>query len=328
MKKEKDKRRFWLSYLLIVLILVIAGAVLIPLLIVFPRQRNTLGAGKENAVLILDTEVLEQTETEAPQPSATEIPTYDPSMTDYEGWVRSNGELYYLKKGGALIGLQILDGKYYYFDEHGVKAEALGVDVSTYSENIDWERVRRQGIDFAIVRLGGRGWTSGSIYGDLRCEGYLRGARKAGVKLGAYFYSTAINEAEAVQEADAVLRVLNGRALDLPVYVDVERSGEYPYGRADTLNAAERSRIASVFCERIRSAGYDAGVYSGRYYYSTSLLDEALGRYSVWIAHYTADRLPPQYERFFDIWQYTESGNVDGICCGTDMNVLFAWPKG
>lgn len=324
-KKEKDQQRFWLSYLTVVLILLIAGAVLIPLLIIIPMHRHSAG---ENNVLVLDPQTPVQSETVTPFPSPETIPHYDPSMTEYEGWVLSNGELYYLKNGAALVGLQLIDGKYYYFDEHGVKAEALGVDVSTYSENIDWERVRRQGIGFAIVRLGGRGWTSGSIYGDLRCEAYLRGAKKAGVKLGAYFYSTAINETEAVQEADAVLRVLKGRALDLPIYVDVERSGEYPRGRADRLDAAERSRIVSVFCERIRSAGYDAGVYSGKYYFTTSLLPEVLGRYSIWIAHYTADRLPPSYDRFYDIWQYTESGNVDGICCGTDMNVMFCLPNG
>ncbi len=327
MKKEKKKRRFWLSYLMVVLILLISGAVLIPLLVLVPMQRNAAGARKGSALLHSENETPVQTETEAPRSYAAEIPHYDPSMTEYEGWVRSNGELFYLKNGGALVGLQLIDGKYYYFDEHGVKAEALGVDVSTYSENIDWERVRRQGIGFAIVRTGGRGWSSGSIYGDVRCEGFLRGARKAGVKTGVYFYSTAINEGEAVQEADAVLRVLKGRALDLPVYVDVERSGEYPRGRADTLSAAARSRIASAFCERIRSAGYEAGVYSGRYYYMTSLLPEALSRYSIWIAHYTEDRLPPSYKRFFDLWQYTESGNVDGICCGTDMNVMFSRPK-
>ena len=327
MKKEKDKQRFWLSYLLIVLILLIAGAVLIPLLVLVPMQHSATAPGTENTDLISEPQPATEQAASDSVPAAAEIPLYDPSMGDYEGWVRANGELYYLRNGGALVGLQLIEGKYYYFDAHGVKAEAVGVDVSTYSENVDWDRVREQGIGFAVIRVGGRGWTSGSIYGDLRCEGYLRGARKAGLKLGVYFYSTAISEAEAVQEADAVLRVLDGRRLDLPVYVDVERSGEYPRGRADRLNAAERSRAAAVFCERIRSAGYEAGVYSGRYYYMTSLLPAALSRYSVWLAHYTADGLPPPYERIYDIWQYTESGNVDGICCGTDMNVLFSWPK-
>ena len=268
-------------------------------------------ASAETAVIIPD---------EAPPA----IPQYDPGSSMHNGWVRANGELYYLRDGYAVTGLQLIDGKYCYFDENGVKSAAVGVDVSTYNEDIDWARVKAQGIDFAIIRVGGRGWTSGSIYGDLRCEAYLRGARKAGLRIGVYFYSTAIHEAEAVQEADAALRVLRGRRLELPVFYDVEFSGEFPGGRADKLSAGQRTKNALAFCRRIESAGYRAGIYSGRYFYMDSINRQALAPYCLWMANYTRDGLPPNGAQEYQLWQFSDRKNVDGIHCGVDMNVLFA----
>ncbi len=273
----------------------------------------------------------------APEPAVTEeeaeteavivadgetIPHYDPSMRGDEGWVQANGALYYLEGGGPVTGLRLIDGKYYYFDERGVKAAAVGIDVSTYNEEIDWERVREQGIGFAIIRLGGRGWTSGKIYPDLRCGAYLRGAKKAGLRVGAYFYSTARNEAEAAGEAEAVLKVLGGLPLELPVFIDLELSGEYPKGRADGLSASERSAAAEAFCRRIESAGYRAGVYSGQYYLHSSLDAKALSRYAIWLASYTKDGFPPRFRVPFSLWQFTDRGSVDGVRSRVDMNVL------
>ena len=258
-----------------------------------------------------------------PDDSVPAIPRYDPSASGAQGWVRANGELFYLHDGYALTGLQLIDGQYCYFDAYGVKTAAVGVDVSTYNENIDWERVKAQGVDFAIIRVGGRGWTSGKLYGDLRCEGYLRGARRAGLRIGAYFYSTATCEAEAVEEADAALRVLRGRALDFPIFYDVEFSGEYPEGRADRLSAGQRTKNALAFCRRIESAGYRAGVYSGRYFYLASLNRQALSARCLWMANYTRDGLPPDGAREYRLWQFSDRKSVAGICCGVDMNVLF-----
>ena len=196
--------------------------------------------------------------------------------------------------------------------------------MSTYNEDIDWERVKAQGVEFAIIRVGGRGWTSGSIYGDLRCEAYLRGAHKVGLKIGAYFFSSAVCETEAVREADAALAVLRGRRLDLPIFYDVEFSGEFPEGRADRLSAEQRTRNAMAFCRRIQSAGYSAGVYSGRYFYMASINRQPLTSFSLWMANYTADGMPPACARLFRLWQFSDNKNVDGIRCGVDMNVLFS----
>lgn len=270
---------------------------------------------EQDAVILPDTEMMVE-------PSA--IPHYEPGQSGQEGWVRADGKLFYLQDGGAVTGLRRIDGRYYYFDGHGVKAEAVGVDVSTYNENIDWDRVKSAGIDFAIIRVGGRGWTSGGIYSDLRCEGYLRDARKAGLKIGVYFYSSAICEAEAVEEADAALRVLRGRRLDLPVFYDVEMSGEFPKGRADSLSTGERTRNALAFFRRIESAGYRAGIYSGQYFYMDAINYDALKDHMIWMASYTNNRMPPLHAKDYQLWQFTDHANVDGISCGVDMSVMFS----
>lgn len=259
---------------------------------------------------------------ETPEPGS--IPHYDPAMRGDEGWVTADGKLFYLEGGGAVTGLRLIDGKYWFFDRSGVKAESVGVDVSTYNENIDWDRVRQQGIGFAIIRTGGRGWTSGSIYDDVRFERYLRDAMEAGLQVGVYFYSTAVHEQEAAAEAQAVLEALQGRALDLPVYYDVELSGEFPKGRADVLSTGERTRNALAFCRVIENAGYRAGIYAGQYFYLDSLNFQPLSRYEIWMASYTNDGLPPLSARGYRIWQFTDRGNVDGISGGVDMNVMFS----
>ncbi len=288
----------------------IFSALLVLLMFAWLAVDVQLPASAETAVIISDD-------------AAAAVAQYDPAAGLSEGWVRANGELYYLHEGYAVTGLQLIDGKYFYFDENGVKTAAVGVDVSTYNEEIDWERVKAQGVDFAIIRVGGRGWTSGSIYGDLRCEAYLHGARKAGLRIGAYFYSTAICEAEAVREADAALAVLRGRKLDLPIFYDVEFSGEYPEGRADRLSAEQRTHNARAFCRRVESAGYRAGVYSGSYFYKASIDRRPLEPYCLWMANYTRDGMPPADARDYQLWQFSDRKNVDGIRCGVDMNVLF-----
>lgn len=240
------------------------------------------------------------------------------------GWQFPDGKAVYLDANGRRVtGLRRIDGKLYYFDPEGVRARALGVDVSFYNEEIDWNKVKAQGIDFAVVRVGGRGWLSGVPYGDVRTHEYLLKAQAAGVKTGVYFYTTAIDEREAAEEARAALRTLNGIQLDLPIFIDMEYSGDYPYGRADRLNAAQRTAVIRAFCETVRAAGYKAGIYSGQYFYQHTLYYPAVAPYTVWLANYTASGQPPDFSGRYDIWQFSDRGNVDGIHGHVDMNVIF-----
>ena len=248
------------------------------------------------------------------------------------GWIEIDGRTYYANKTGQLVtGLKNIEGKLYFFDPDGVKAAKLGIDVSYFNSAIDWNAVKAGGIDFAIVRVAGRTWEKGLLFEDEDSyrQGtnggfYLQGAKEAGLEVGAYFYSNAINAKEAVEEAEFALDILkrSGVTLDMPIYYDLEYSGEYPRGRADRLNLIQRAAVVKAFCGKIEEAGYQAGVYAGEYFFSRSLRLADVAPYKVWYAVYTNNFALPDY-RGFDIWQFSESIRINGMPDETDMNVIF-----
>ena len=276
-----------------------------------------------------------------PQPYYVSVELYNPDGTPvdtYEvvkipltevvekriGWQTIDGQEYFIYEDGTMaVGLKRIGGKLYYFNEYGVKASSVGIDVSFYNENINWQAVKAQGIDFAIIRVGGRGWASGVLYGDTRTQDYLRGAHSAGVKVGVYFYSTAINPYEAVEEASVALSTIGGIPLDFPIFIDMEYSGDYPDGRADQLTASQRSEIAVAFCETIRNSGYRPGVYASQNYFKSAINYGTVSGYTIWLASYTKDNKLPNFSNRYDIWQFTDRGQVDGMDGGVDMNVIF-----
>ena len=242
------------------------------------------------------------------------------------GWQSDGENFYYLEADGrCATGLRRIGGKLYYFAPDGKKARALGVDVSFYNEDVNWREIRAQGIDFAIVRLGGRGWGGGKLYGDIRTVQYLHNAREAGLAVGAYFYSTAGSEYEAMEEARAALEALGGFRLDLPLFIDVEESGEYPEGRSDRLSRDERTRVIEAFCRVVEGAGVRAGVYSGRYFFNTMLHVTAVWDRMIWLADYSASERGqvPRFAAGYEIWQFTDRGQVKGIRGNADLNVIF-----
>ena len=240
------------------------------------------------------------------------------------GWQSIDGKAYYYDANGKKVtGLKKIDGKLHYFNQFGVAASSLGIDVSFYNDNINWPAVKAQGIDFAIVRVGGRGWETGLLYDDSCFQQNLSGARAAGLGLGVYFYSTAVDAVEAVQEASLVLERLGGTALDLPIYIDLEASGDYPNGRSDQLTKAQRTEIVNAFCGTVQNSGYRAGVYSGQNFYKNSMDYYSLNNYNIWLASYTSFNQVPNFSGRYDIWQFTDSGVVNGISGVVDMNAVF-----
>ncbi len=215
-----------------------------------------------------------------------------------------------------------IDGTLHYFDYYGREAPAIGVDVSFYNNQADWEALKTQGISFAIIRLGGRGWGTGRMYGDRQTQVFLRGARDAGLKVGAYFYSTAVNPTEAVEEARSAIAVLNGFSLDLPLYIDMEYSGDYPDGRSDTLSPGTRAEIASAFCAAVEEAGYRSGIYAGQGYFKYDLDTASISYLPVWLASYTVDNQLPNYQGAYQLWQFTDSGYLGGIDGPVDLSVV------
>ncbi len=246
------------------------------------------------------------------------------TVTTLMGWQDIDGNTYYYDGyGSPVTGLKSIDGKLYYFNQYGVKARSLGIDVSFYNEGINWSAVKAQGIDFAIVRVGGRGWESGLLYDDVCFQQNLNGARAAGLKVGVYFYSTAIDAVEAVQEASLVLERLNGTVLDYPIFIDVEQSGDYPYGRSDQLSKTARNEIVTAFCQTVINSGYRAGVYSGQNFFANHIDHAALTQYYIWLASYTSNNRLPGFSGHYDMWQFTDSGVVNGIRGKVDMNAVY-----
>lgn len=220
-------------------------------------------------------------------------------------------------------GLTYIDNQVYYFDENGRCASHVGVDVSFYNGNVDWQAVRNAGFDFAVVRVGGRGWGSGgTLYDDSFFFSYLNNAQAAGLRTGVYFYSAAANTEEAKLEAQRTLDELNGFQLELPVFFDTELSGNYPGGRADELSMAQRVEITKAFCETIEEGGYQAGIYTSESFLTDELNYSAVSAYPIWMASYTEDNALPRFSGY-DIWQLTDQGRVPGISGSCDVNVIF-----
>lgn len=248
------------------------------------------------------------------------------------GWVEEYGKTYYYSASGRPVtGLKNIDGRLYFFDETGAKASALGIDVSYFNSSIDWNAVKAAGVDFAIVRVAGRTWSKGILFEDEYAyrQGknggfYLQDAKAAGLKVGAYVYSNAIDTNEAVEEASLALEVLkkSGVSLDMPIYFDLEHSGEYPTGRADRLSPDKRAEIVKAFCETVENSGYRAGIYASEWFFARSLRLEDVADYDLWYAVYTNDFALPDY-RGFDIWQFSETVRINGMPDFTDMNVIF-----
>lgn len=241
--------------------------------------------------------------------------------TKYTGWQTIDGKLYYFdEKHNSVKGIQVIGGGRYTFGEDGVllkSQEQRGIDVSKWNGNIDWNAVANAGIDFAIIRAGNRGTSTGALIEDSYFKKNIEGATKAGIKVGVYIYSQAITEAEAVEEASMAISLVAGYKLHLPIYFDTE---EYRDGRANKLSVAQRTTIAKAFCETVRNAGYMPGIYSNYYWLRDNLNMSQLEMYSVWVAHYaTSCGYPGRY----DMWQYTSSGSVPGIKGKVDLNISY-----
>ena len=203
--------------------------------------------------------------------------------------------------------------------ERDGKAAKTGVDVSTYQNEIDWPAVAADGIEFAILRLGYRGYTEGGLFMDQTFQANLDGALDAGLEVGVYFFSQAITPEEAEEEADYVLSVLDGQALALPIAFDWEPIHNSE-ARTDGLNGEMLTRCAAAFCKRVEDAGYRPAVYfnqtQGYLHYDLRQLTD----YELWLAEYGA---APDFYYHFDLWQYSQSGSVAGIQGDVDLDLWF-----
>lgn len=199
-------------------------------------------------------------------------------------------------------------------------ATRWGVDVSNHQGAIDWAALKKQGINFAYLRIGLRGYgEAGTLYPDRSFDSYYEGARAAGIDVGAYFFSQATTVREAADEALYALRLLRGRTLDLPLYYDWEPVLQEDSRTLDN-SQLQLTAQARTFCGILRRAGYDAGVYMNRqqgyYRYSLPCLTDC----KLWIAD--PGGYPDFYYRF-DVWQYAHEARLDGMNEIVDLNLEF-----
>lgn len=213
---------------------------------------------------------------------------------------------------GTLTAPAIATDPQYVSAHSGIK----GIDVSKHNGNIDWGAVKASGIDFAIIRCGYRGSSSGALVVDPLYLQNIIAAQGAGVSVGVYFFSQAVNEAEAIEEASMVLELIKNYTLQMPVYIDVEKSK----GRGDAISVEERNAVINAFLVTIKNAGYTAGIYSNKLWFENRISTGLFLDYKIWLAQYVD--IPTYYATRYDMWQYTSKGSVPGIAGNVDMNVI------
>ena len=191
-----------------------------------------------------------------------------------------------------------------------------GVDVSAFQGNIDWKKVKQSGIDFAIIRLGYRGYESGKLVEDQYARENLKNAKEAGLRIGAYFFSQALNIKETDQEIQFMLKILGDTELDMPVVLD----WEIPANTARTRNMDSRTLtdIQRHFCGQMRDQGYQPMIYFNWHQSEHLYVLHELEDYPFWLALYQ-DRMT--YPWKVEMWQYSDKGKVPGINGNVDLNV-------
>ena len=195
-----------------------------------------------------------------------------------------------------------------------------GIDVSEWQGDIDWQQVKDSGVEFVIIRVGGRGTEKGTLYGDERAQEYYEGATEAGLKVGAYIFAQSITVEEAIEEAQFVLDAVRDWDVQMPLVYDWEYVDET--ARTADMDSRTLTDMAKAFCTTIQDAGYQPMLYFGRSQ-SVDLLNlEELVEYPFWLAMYSTIM---DYPYKIDMWQYTDEGSVPGINGNVDMNLLFTY---
>ncbi len=213
----------------------------------------------------------------------------------------------------------VLKGSVMEYYEDSRKISKAGIDISKEQGLIDFNKVKKAGIDFVMIKAGARGYGSGQLILDENFEKNLQGATQAGLETGVYFFSQAVTETEAVEEASIVLTSLKETKLIYPIVFDME-SIKGDTARIDSLKKEDRTKIAKAFLETVKTAGYKTMIYGDKEWLLTKINLSTLSEYDIWLSQ-EADI--PDYPYKFSIWQYSFNGTVDGISGKVDMNISF-----
>lgn len=196
----------------------------------------------------------------------------------------------------------------------------LGIDVSTFQQEINWDAVRASGIEFVMIRLGYRGSEKGLLFEDDLAQSHYAGAKAAGLQVGAYFFSQSISVEEAKEEARYAMEIMAGWELDMPLVYDWEYLGDDT--RTAQVDAELLTDCILTFCRTVEDAGIEPMVYFNPVMASTMLHLEKLTDYRFWLAYYNSQMTFP-YK--VDMWQYTSQGAIPGIEGDVDIDLYLPY---
>lgn len=261
-------------------------------------------------------------ETEAPRDDAESDPSQDGQHTlvkyadGTEEWVLLDPFL--PEHGYDFTRLVCQAGLMKYF-ENGKKVSYVGVDISKEQDYIDFVKVKKAGINFCMIRLGARGYGSGQLILDEYFSENVKRATDAGLDVGVYFYSQAVTEEEAIEEANMVIGQLGGRRLSYPVAFDMELVSN-DTARTDSLTREQRTSITKAFLDIVAMAGYKPAIYGNKEWLIREIDLSQLTAYDVWLSQ---QEDIPDYPYRFNMWQYDLGGSVDGIVGKVGLNISF-----
>lgn len=211
----------------------------------------------------------------------------------------------------------VRDGDKMTYTDSSAYTYRLGVDVSEHQGTINWNQVKEAGYEFAFIRIAYRGYTEGGLFDDAYYQQNIEGALAAGLEVGVYVFAQAVNETEAVEEAQRVLDNLKGYNITGPIVYDPESILDAE-SRTDDVTGEQFTKNTIAFCEKVKEAGYTPMIYANMMWEAYKFDLTKLSDYEFWYADYESQ---PQTPYDFTYWQYTESGTVPGIPGSADLNI-------
>lgn len=255
------------------------------------------------------------------------------------GFMIKNGKTYYYNNGSPVLGPQVINGVCYNFGTKGYLDYTIGVDISKWQGNINFASLKQAGYNKVIMRSGFRGWGTGAIKQDNLVSQYLTQAKAQGLEIHLYFFSQAINEQEAIEEASQCIALSKKYNLRNPViFIDTEASGaKNNEGRADRLSRQVRTDVVKAFCTTAKNSGYRTGVYASSYFFKDNLdINQIPSFANIWVADYPNSSNPEKFpdrpmrypyfsQRPPQIWQVCSNGRVPGINGNVDCNRFYGF---
>ncbi len=222
--------------------------------------------------------------------------------------------------GFVAENLTVTANGFYEYMENGQLISHKGIDVSKHQGEIDWQQVAADGVEFAFIRVGNRGYGTGAIVPDEQFENNIKGATTNGIKAGVYFFSQATTEEEAIEEANFVLENIAPYKIQCPVVVDVEKVSD-SQARMNLISREQRTANVKAFCDTIAAAGYTPMIYHNMEMATMFLEFAQLEEYQKWFAYYNNQDF--YYPYAYDVLQYSDKGRVNGINGDVDLNISF-----